>query len=252
MNAEEKYLFDLWGFVNIEGVLGEDELADLNALIDAQDYPDPVDDNVHSQRFGGFLSWEDDAFRNLLNHPRIMPCLAEIVGPKFRLDHVYGILMIDGNPGGTLHGGGTPYDPSQYYVFRNDRMYNGLTVVSWALTDMLPGHGGFCCIPGSHKSNYPCPPQFRPVVPSNKAGKTCMTPVHQKAGDAVIFTEALTHGTLPWTAAHERRSILFKYSPGHAAWGQGRYDDALRELMTEDDQKLMLEPPYVAHRKSVV
>lgn len=248
MNAEEKYLFDLWGYVNIEGVLGEDELAQLNALIDAQDYPDPADNNIHSQRFGGFLSWEDDAFRNLLNHPRIMPCLAEIVGPKFRLDHVYGILMIDGNPGGTLHGGGTPYDPSQYYVFRNDRMYNGLTVVSWALTDMLPGHGGFCCIPGSHKSNYPCPPQFRPVVEN----KTCMAPVHQKAGDAVIFTEALTHGTLPWTASHERRSILFKYSPGHASWGQGRYDDALRELMTEEDQKLMLEPPYVAHRKSVV
>ena len=160
MSPEEKYLFDLWGYVNIEGVLNDEALTELNALIDAQDYPDPVDDNVHSQRFGGFLSWEDDAFRKLLNHPRIMPCLAEIVGPKFRLDHVYGILMIEGNPGGTLHGGGTPYDPSQYYVFRNDRMYNGLTVVSWALTDMLPGHGGFCCIPGSHKSNYPCPSQF--------------------------------------------------------------------------------------------
>lgn len=248
MNTEEKYLFDLWGYVNIEGVLGEEDLTELNALIDSQSYPEPKDDNIHSQRFGGFLSWENDAFRRLLNHPRIMPCLAEIVGPKFRLDHVYGILMIDGNPGGTLHGGGTPYDPSQYYVFRNDRMYNGLTVVSWALTDMLPEHGGFCCIPGSHKSNYPCPPQFRPVVEN----KTCMAPVHQKAGDAVIFTEALTHGTLPWTATHQRRSILFKYSPGHASWGQGRYDDNLRELMTEEDQKLMLEPPYVAHRKTVV
>ena len=248
MNAEEKYLFDLRGYVNIEGVLDADDLTELNVLIDAQNYADPADDNIHSQRLGGFLSWENDAFRKLLNHPRIMPCLAEIVGPKFRLDHVYGILMKEGNPGGTLHGGGTPYDPSQYYVFRNDRMYNGLTVVSWALTDMLPEHGGFCCIPGSHKSNYPCPPQFRPV----KDNKTCMAPVHQKAGDAVIFTEALTHGTLPWTAPHQRRSILFKYSPGHASWGQERYNDTLRDLMTEDDQKLMLEPPYVNHRKPVV
>ena len=244
MNAEEKYLFDLKGYVNIEGVLDADDLTELNALIDAQNYADPADDNIHSQRFGGFLSWENDAFRKLLNHP----CLAEIVGPKFRLDHVYGILMKEGNPGGTLHGGGTPYDPSQYYVFRNDRMYNGLTVVSWALTNMLPEHGGFCCIPGSHKSNYPCPPQFRPV----KDNKTCMAPVHQKAGDAVIFTEALTHGTLPWTATHQRRSILFKYSPGHASWGHERYDDALRDLMTDEDQKLILEPPYVYQRKPVV
>jgi ectoine hydroxylase-related dioxygenase (phytanoyl-CoA dioxygenase family) len=248
MNAEEKYLFDLKGYVNIEGVLDADDLTELNALIDAQNYADPADDNIHSQRFGGFLSWENDAFRKLLNYPCIMPCLAEIVGPKFRLDHVYGILMKEGNPGGTLHGGGTPYDPSQYYVFRNDRMYNGLTVVSWALTNMLPEHGGFCCIPGSHKSNYPCPPQFRPV----KDNKTCMAPVHQKAGDAVIFTEALTHGTLPWTATHQRRSILFKYSPGHASWGHERYDDALRDLMTDEDQKLILEPPYVYQRKPVV
>ena len=248
MNAEEKYLFDLKGYVNIEGVLDADDLTELNGLIDAQNYADPADDNIHSQRFGGFLSWENDAFRKLLNHPRIMPCLAEIVGPKFRLDHVYGILMKEGNPGGTLHGGGTPYDPSQYYVFRNDRMYNGLTVVSWALTNMLPEHGGFCCIPGSHKSNYPCPPQFHPV----KDNKTCMAPVHQKAGDAVIFTEALTHGTLPWTTTHQRRSILFKYSPGHASWGHERYDDALRDLMTDEDQKLILEPPYVYQRKPVV
>ena len=31
MNAEEKYLFDLWGYVNIEGVLGDEELLELNA-----------------------------------------------------------------------------------------------------------------------------------------------------------------------------------------------------------------------------
>lgn len=79
-----------------------------------------------------------------------------------------------------------------------------------------------------------------------------MAPVHQKAGDAVIFTEALTHGTLPWTATHQRRSILFKYSPGHASWGHERYDDALRDLMTDEDQKLILEPPYVYQRKPVV
>ena len=30
-----------------------------------------------------------------------------------------------------------------------------------------------------------------------------------KAGDVIIFTEATTHGTLPWTADRQRRSILF-------------------------------------------
>jgi hypothetical protein len=248
MNEEERYLFDLWGYVNIENVLGEEELAELNALINQQSYPQPKDDEIYSQRFGGFLEWENDAFRKLLKHPRIMPSLKELIGDKFRLDHAYGILMRQGNPAGTLHGGGTPYDPAQYYVFRNGQMYNGLTVVSWALTDMLPGQGGFCCIPGSHKSNFRCPSHLRPVANNPK----CMVSVHQKAGDAVIFTEALTHGTLPWDTDHYRRSILFKYSPGHSSWGQGRYDDSLREKMDSEDGKLLLEPPYVSNRKPVI
>ena len=29
MNTEEKYLFDLWGYVNIEGVLGDEDLTEL-------------------------------------------------------------------------------------------------------------------------------------------------------------------------------------------------------------------------------
>ena len=78
-----------------------------------------------------------------------------------------------------------------------------------------------------------------------------MVSVHQKAGDVVIFTEALTHGTLPWRAGHPRRSILIKYSPGHLSWGRGRYSDDLRQKMESEDQRLMLEPPYVSNRKVV-
>ncbi len=122
MNEEERYLFDLWGYVTVENVLSEDELTALNALIDQQNYPEPTDDKIYSQRFGGFMDWESDAYRKLLNHPRIMPYLKGMIGSKFRLDHAYGILMRKGNPGGTLHGGGTPYDPAQYYVFRNEQM----------------------------------------------------------------------------------------------------------------------------------
>ena len=247
MNEEERYLFDLWGYVVIENVLSAGQLTTLNQLIDQRNFPTPTED-IQSQRFGGFFDWEKDDFRHLLNHGRITPLLKEIIGPKFRLDHTYGILMTKGNMGGNLHGGGEPYDPTQYYVFKNGRMYNGLTVVSWALTDALSDQGGFCCIPGSHKSNVRRPSSFTPV----KSNPKCMVSVHQKAGDVVIFTEALTHGTLPWNATHPRRSILIKYSPGHLSWGHGRYSDDLRRKMESEDQRLMLEPPYVSNRKVVV
>lgn len=46
---EQQYLFDLNGFLVIENVLGPGEIAELNAMIDAQDLPPP---SQRSPRFG--------------------------------------------------------------------------------------------------------------------------------------------------------------------------------------------------------
>lgn len=112
-----------------------------------------------------------------------------------------------------LHLGATPHHRSAYYDVRGGRIYCGLTVVSRALRDMPPGQGGFACIPGSHKANFSCPGDYATFA----RNPGCVVEVPQRAGDVIIFTEALTHGAFPWTAAHQRRSVLFKYSPGHLA-----------------------------------
>ena len=75
-------------------------------------------------------------------------------------------------------------------------MHNGLTVASIQLTDVNPGDGGLSLIPGSHKSNYPCPQDMRLY----QKHREHIRQVTCRAGDAIIFTEAVTHGTLPWTA----------------------------------------------------
>ncbi len=248
MNEEERYLFDLWGYLVLEDVLSEEDISKLNNLINQPGHAEPNNEDIYSQRFDGFLELESQAFRNLLNHPRVMPYLKELIGDKFRLDHAYGILMDKGNLGLNLHGGGTPYIPSQNYVCLNGHIYNGLTVVSWALTDMLPEQGGFCCIPGSHKSNFTCPSHFRSVTNDSK----CMVGVHQKAGDVLIFTEALTHGTLPWKADHPRISILVKYNPGHASSSRKQHSDTMHERVNSEDQRRLLEPAYVHGRKPIM
>ena len=61
-----------------------------------------------------------------------------------------------------------------------------------------------------------------------------------KSGDAVIFTEALTHGTLPWKADHQRRSILTRYTAGNLAYVKA-YD--MPEWANER-QRAVMEPPY--------
>jgi hypothetical protein len=244
MNEIEKYLFDLQGYLIIDDVLTPNELAELNRLIDDQNLPEPSLESGQA-RFGNFLEW-GKPFCDLLDHARIMPLLKFILGDGFRLDHYYGIYLRQGTGPLNLHGGNTPYDPPEYYHFRNDRMYNGLTVVSWNLTDTGPAYGGFCCIPGSHKANYPCPP----VIKEAHVNAACVIIPEAKAGSVVIFTEALTHGTAPWTGKHQRRSLLYKYSPAQQSWGQ-QYAQPPVNVELTPRQRLLFELPYFNKRASL-
>jgi len=94
-------------------------------------------------------------------------------------------------------------------------------------------------IPGTHKGNYDCPQAIRKW----EVHQDIVKQVTCKAGDVVIFTEAVTHGTIPWTAAHDRRSVLFRMSPGNLAYVQGDWPESMLEGMTPE-QRAVLEPPY--------
>jgi hypothetical protein len=74
------------------------------------------------------------------------------------------------------------------------------------------------------------------------------------AGSAVIFTEALTHGTLPWKGAQQRRSILYKYSPGPIASCERAVPADLGERLEEftPQQQDLLRPPYSPRRFSLI
>ena len=245
MTEVERYLFDLQGYLIVEDVLDAGTVAELNRLIDAQEMGADVEQAQGRLHTGGFLTW-GQPFVDLLDHERIMPLLKVILGDGFRLDHYYAIYLEAGAERLGLHGGNTPYDPPEYYHFRNGQMYNGLTVVSWNLADTGPVHGGFCCIPGSHKVNYPCPQEIREA----HVESGCVVVPEAKAGSVVIFTEALTHGTAPWQAAHQRRSLLFKYSPGQQSWSKGHIKPPDGVALTER-QALLFEPPYFHARASL-
>ena len=140
--------------------------------------------------------------------------------------------------GATLHGGATPFEPVQYFRFSGGRMYNGLSVVAYNLADVKPGDGGFGCITGSHKSNLPFPGEWKDLADPHPI----VTRVTGPAGTAVLFTEALTHGSLPWTGDHERRTIFFKYSPHPLAWW-GEYPTSEGVDGLTDRQRGILESP---------
>ena len=266
MNEHERYFFDLNGYLVIEDALTLGETAACNEAID-HEYG-LVRERLESESLaggsrvlkgrqgrgdlGGMLTWSKpwcQPFRDLLVHRRIVPHLLEILGDGFRLDHLYGIIMREGTEGFTLHGGGTSDNLTSLFRFHNGKMRCGLTVVSWVLTDCGPGDGGFACIPGSHKSNYATPSDVALLERDIGVVKQ----VEAKAGSAIIFTEALTHGTLPWRAKHQRRSILYKYSPGALSYARQYMPDGVQEMLEEftPQQRAVLEPPYRPERPSV-
>lgn len=256
-DATQKYLFDLNGYLILEDVLSADEVARLNAIMDEQNLPEPGLTTA-SARFGssqpeqgsvssaGFLDWGTE-FTSLLDNDRVMNTLRWVLGDGFRVDHLYGIHMRNGTEGLPLHGGATPYDPPEFFRYAEGEVYNGLTVVSFNLTDTgRETGGGFMCIPGSHKSNYAVPDEYMEL--SENAPPVINPEV--KAGSVVIFTEALTHGTAPWCADHIRRSLLFKFSPAQQSWGPNYMEPPANVPLT-DRQKLLFEKPYFAKRKSL-
>ena len=66
-------------------------------------------------------------------------------------------------------------------------------------------------------------------------------------GDVVIFTETTTHGSLPWKAEHNRRALLYKFSPGHSAYGTitgtVEYPEFVKEMTPE--QRAVMQAPSI-------
>ena len=250
MTEDQRFLFDLQGYLVVPGVLDLARVQRMLGEMDAHSV-NPPEGGSDNYRFAAFLRWSDD-YRHLIDEPALLPILTSLLGPKFRLDHAYGMASranTSGHPAKeesvSLHHHADMFDYGCYYLARGDRMHNGLIVVSYSLTDIGPGAGGFCCIPGSHKSNVRMPEHFYRI-----ADNPLVRQVPQRAGDAVIFTESLTHGTWPWTdPTAQRRSVLMKYCPGYMQWLNGAMDSNIEELT--ERQRLILQGASVNQRPAV-
>jgi ectoine hydroxylase-related dioxygenase (phytanoyl-CoA dioxygenase family) len=151
-----------------------------------------------------------------------------------RLDHVYFVFAPPGTPATHLHCGGTPYLAPFSYDVRDRQIISSLIVVSYALTPSLPGEG-FACLPGSHKSAFECPADFVDQTDSSHIVVPAVEP-----GDALIFTEALTHNATAWSAPYTRRALLYKYMPFHMALVRPKWSQRLLDACTPEQRDLLV------------
>ena len=239
MTEKELYLFDLQGYITVPNALNASQLKALNRTLDGQ-LAEHAKPESPMHRFDySMLGWARE-FRELIDNAPVAPYLEELIGREYRLDHDYCDVIRSGtnHHSHSLHGGGTPFDSCMFFNHHDGRMYNGLLVVAYNLHDVNPGDGGFGCVPGSHKSNYQLPRDWIDL----KEQAECVRAVPGPAGTAIIFTEALTHGTLPWRGKHERRTLFYKYSPPSISW-HALYYDAKKFNDLTPRQREILEAP---------
>jgi len=266
MSAEQKFFFDLNGFLVVRGVLSAEEVAAANAAIDAHSNGtlersgelrntrkgSPLGGDGVTGRcdLAGLLEWPEphcNPFRSLLAHPQLLPYLVELCGEGYRMDHLpFVISQKKGSEGFQLHGGPLngkgKLSPSLQYRCEDGVFFNSLLAMSVVLSDHNPGDGGFCVVRGSHKMKFALPDAF-------KHGEIGSEHLHQpatKAGDVVFFSEATVHGAKPWLAEHERRVALYRFAPATCSYGRSyhpQWPAAMLQGLSEQ-QKAVLEPPY--------
>ena len=261
MSDRERYLFDLQGFIVVKGILSPDEVKALNEALDANADKRKDDGNrgasgamVGDQPRGlyqGMLTWDQpwcQPFRDLLANKKLMPYLNTLLGRGWKLDHSPFIYTATkGTEGLNLHGQGAVHlSGSRFYNYQNGRMRCGLINCQYQLADVNPGDGGLCVVPGSHKTNFPMPRD----IAVGEADQEIVYHVPMKAGDLVIFSENTSHGTLPWTADNERRSLFYRYTPMYLHYTGGVFETDMPDWVSEltEAQQAVLQPAYVYNR----
>jgi ectoine hydroxylase-related dioxygenase (phytanoyl-CoA dioxygenase family) len=207
MTEEQKFVFDLKGWLLVPAVLSEVQLCSIRAHVEA----------LHADREG--VPAEDrhslaGPAQILLDHPAITGILEELLGHNrpngaygFRCEGSFSTIRHAGYDKVTApHGGGNNVSPLFSYQCKNGSMYSALTRVVWELNEVPPGAGATLLLSGSHKMNFPLPPGLTRESPLFES-YTC------PPGSVLIFSEAVTHSGDIWRCTtHPRMAIFNAYS----------------------------------------
>lgn len=226
----ERYALDVSGYLVVPNAISSEQVATFNNYLD-RIAPESIADLEERERPMRWLFNVDRDFVQLIDNETVLPYLEAWVDTRLRLDHAYALVHLPGE-GAELHGGPEAVWPAWYRV-QAGQISCGLTVVSYALTDGDATRGGFRVVPGSHKQAFP----------TDSAGaESRAIDVPVSAGDAVIFTEALVHGSA-WHGPGSRRTLIVKYSPGTTGFVSHVWSDEEQASLT-DRQRRMVLPPY--------
>ena len=210
MSAEEKFRFDLTGFLVRPAILEEGE---VKAIVDQIDRITHDPESLPEEEREG----PGGASSLLIDHPSVIDVLREVIGDDIRLENASCIWRKKGQAHGELHGGGPQQgDPIFGYRVHNQRVYAGMVRVIFELTDIALEDQSTHFIVGSHKSNFPMHKDHMSLEEGKRSEflKSYACP----AGSAVFFTENLCHAGPIWQRDSPRVGVLHAYSHLATHW----------------------------------
>ena len=260
LTEEEKWRFDLHGYLLLEQAVPAADVRRMVALCD--DWHGRDDDALPAPltsyrdastkpttpRSINNVEYVDEVFQRLILNPEIMRVVLALTD---NCPQHLGVALTRNTKDSddlALHGGasGGIHNPANDYQAADGRVFATFLNAGVSLVDVPPGTG-FVCSPGSHKSYFPRPGDVdiydEPPVVAN---------VSVRAGDVVLFTEALCHGARRWTQDTPRRTAFVRYGTAYASWSPGagplaEYRDRIPEELYELKQVASFR-----HRKQVV
>jgi hypothetical protein len=194
MTEEQRFLFDLNGWLLLPGVLSATECETVKEHL--------------SNGGNGFTG----PAQELLDHPALVDVLTEILALGQAPDDYYD-FRCEGSfftvrqagwkpPGTEKPHGGAGISPLNYRT-NGRQIYSGMTRVVWELNPIEKGDGGTLFLSGTHKANFPFPDSVH--QPDNPYLETYSCP----AGSIFIFTESLLHAATEWKNPDVERVSIF-------------------------------------------
>ena len=184
--------------------------------------------------------------------------MKHFVGGEGTFDWHHGPLFIDENfanlrgPGEAIgiHSGGVDGVTRCQFRYQNGRFHCGQINLLMALSDIGPGDGATMVIPASHKSNFTHPDMGQHQMKGGEVrsadGMEGAIEVHLTAGDAILFVDAIAHGSAKRVNPGERRIVVYRYGP---SWGNFRHpyqvSPEFLERLTPRQRKVVCPQPPI-------
>lgn len=226
--ALEDYLFDLNGYLILRQAASGDLIGRLNQGVDRLlhlkngEWEGHIynQSNTSGDNFMNILE-AGEAFEELIDHPSWITHVNRYVGGDDGLFIDESFANVRG-PGGLtpLHSGGDARRIRTQFRFHDNEFRCGQINILLYLTDVGEGDGATMLLPASHKSNLPHPQFNLSEKLRGLERKEGAIEVHVKAGDAVLFVDALAHGSAARVNGGQRRMLVYRYGP---QWGNARY-----------------------------